>query len=272
MMNLMGKFSSGACHRRAGDSLGRRARGRDDVAKHLMVETTVVLEPEPDAEKGDVQGAAHLSRLLKLYPPRAEGEERVVLEARPRHVEPQQTLQTQLRLGAAESKVIGAPRVRLTEEEDDEELVASETSLAGAAASVEWWGQQCRRSDLTVASSTMQSVAAMTADMMERGEQAAGRQRHDEERRRGCRMAARRSSLTVRVAKKCDLGQRPEATGWLAQAEVPREGLAGHALHLSVAKPTRLAFTTCLRHGSSEARTRRSARSQRPWRPDLACV
>ena len=45
-------------------------------------------------------------------------------------------------------------------------------------------------------------------------------------------MAARRSSLTVRVAKKCDLGQRPEATGWLAQAEVPREGLAGQALHL----------------------------------------
>ena len=60
------------------------------------------------------------------------------------------------------------------------------------------------------------------------GEQATGAEgdaRVYEEK--GCRIEAGRSSLALRVAKQCDLGQRPEATGWLAQAEVPREGLAG---------------------------------------------
>ena len=124
MMDLMSKFSSCTGHRRAGDSLMQLVRWEDDPAKHREVKTAMVLGP--DAEKGDAQGAVHLNRLLKLYPPGAEGEERVELEASPRHVEPQQTLQMQLRLEAAESKVMGTPRVRLMNEEDEKELDVEE--------------------------------------------------------------------------------------------------------------------------------------------------
>ena len=325
MMNPMGKFSSCVGYRPAGDSLVRLARWdddfsvsgrrslcvqfRNDLEKHLMVETTAVLGP--DAEEGDVQEAVHSNRLLKLYPRGAEGGERV---------EPVETLPTPLRLEAAESKVIGVLRVRLTEEEDVKELDAEERACrvtppqpgmlraavlregVGAAHAArdqhvvsDWAGcARTRRSTpssyvmlsahLVVHLSTTQNVvatsraigaAARAADMAKewkpvvrvdataskapriaqtrgpsiwrrrrcmsvRGEQAAGLQRrqaagwqrHDGERKGGCRMAARRSSPVLRVAKRRDLGQRPEATGWLAQAEVPREGLAGHALHL----------------------------------------
>ena len=41
----------------------------------------------PNAEMGDVQEAIHLNRLLRLYPPGAEGDKRCELEAEPRHVE-----------------------------------------------------------------------------------------------------------------------------------------------------------------------------------------
>ena len=44
---------------------------------------------------GDVQEAIHLNRLLRLYPPGAEGGERWELEADPRHVE---ILVSQMRL------------------------------------------------------------------------------------------------------------------------------------------------------------------------------
>ena len=58
---------------------------RDDLGKHLLVKTTAVLGPS--AEMGDVQEAIHLNRLLRLYPPSAEGGERWELEADRRHVE-----------------------------------------------------------------------------------------------------------------------------------------------------------------------------------------
>ena len=41
----------------------------------------------PNVEMGDVQEAIHLNRLLRLYPPGAEGDERWELESDPGHVE-----------------------------------------------------------------------------------------------------------------------------------------------------------------------------------------
>ena len=58
---------------------------RDELGKHLLVKTTAVLGP--NVEMGDVQEAIHLNRLLRLYPPGAEGGERRETEADPRHVE-----------------------------------------------------------------------------------------------------------------------------------------------------------------------------------------
>ena len=55
---------------------------RDDLGKHLLVNTTAVLGP--NAEMGEVQEAIHLNRLLRLYPLGAEGGERWELEAEPR--------------------------------------------------------------------------------------------------------------------------------------------------------------------------------------------
>ena len=61
---------------------------------------------------GDVQEAVHLNRLLRLYPPGAEGGERWELEADPRHVE---ILVSQMGLGD-ESKLVSTPAVRVTDE------------------------------------------------------------------------------------------------------------------------------------------------------------
>ena len=44
---------------------------RDGFGKHLLVKTKAVLGPH--AEMGDVQEPIHLNRLLRLYPPGAEG-------------------------------------------------------------------------------------------------------------------------------------------------------------------------------------------------------
>ena len=70
---------------------------RDELGKHLPFKTTVVMGP-----MGDVQEAIQWNRLLRLYPPGAEGGERWELEADPRHVE---TLVSQMGLGN-ESKAV----------------------------------------------------------------------------------------------------------------------------------------------------------------------
>ena len=109
---------------RWGDDLslsGRRSlcnAFRDDLAKHLLVKTTVVMGP--NVEMGDVQEAIHLNRLLRLYPPGAERGERWELEADPRHVE---ILVSQMGL-SNESKAVSTPVVRTTDEEDGKELDA----------------------------------------------------------------------------------------------------------------------------------------------------
>ena len=54
------------------------------VGKAFVAPTAVM---GPNVEMGDVQSAIHLNRLLRLYPPGAEGGERWELEADPRHVE-----------------------------------------------------------------------------------------------------------------------------------------------------------------------------------------
>ena len=75
---------------------------RDDLAKHFLVKTTAVLGPDP--EEGDAQEAVHLNRLLKIYPPGAEGGERIELEADPRHAE---ILLTQVGLEVDGAKAVG---------------------------------------------------------------------------------------------------------------------------------------------------------------------
>ena len=54
---------------------------RDELGKHLLVKTTAVMGP--NVEMGDVQEAIHLNRLLRLYPPGAEGDERSGARGRP---------------------------------------------------------------------------------------------------------------------------------------------------------------------------------------------
>ena len=136
VMNLMGvsldKFSICIGHRKAMDSLVRQVRlgddfslscqrslckaFRDGLGRHLLVKTTAVLGH--NAEMGDVQEAIHLNRLLKLYPPCAEGGERWELEADPRHDE---ILVSQMGLGN-ESKAVSTPGVRMMDEDDGKEL------------------------------------------------------------------------------------------------------------------------------------------------------
>ena len=89
---------------------------QDELGNRLLVKTTAVMGP--NAEMGDVQEANHLNRLLRLYPPGAEGGERWELEADPRHVE---ILVSQMGL-SDESKAVSAPGVRTTDEEDGKEL------------------------------------------------------------------------------------------------------------------------------------------------------
>ena len=64
-----------------------------------------------------MQEAVLLNRLLRLYPPGAEGGERRELAADPRHVE---ILVSQMGLGN-ESKAVSTPRVRMTDEDDGKE-------------------------------------------------------------------------------------------------------------------------------------------------------
>ena len=98
-MNLMGvslgKFSICVGNRKVMHTLVRLVRWGDDISlsgrrslcnafrdefgKHLLVKTTAVMGPS--VEMGGVQDAIHLNRLLRLYPPGAEGGERWELEA-----------------------------------------------------------------------------------------------------------------------------------------------------------------------------------------------
>ena len=84
VMNLMGvslgKFSNFVGHRKLMETLVRLVRWgddfslsggsslcnafRDELGKHLLVKTTAVVGP--NVEKGDVQEAIHLNRLLRL--------------------------------------------------------------------------------------------------------------------------------------------------------------------------------------------------------------
>ena len=76
----------------------------------------------PNVEMGGVQEAIHLNRLLRLYPPGAEGGERWELEADPRHVEILVS-----RMGPSnESKAVSTPGVRTTDEKDGKELGAED--------------------------------------------------------------------------------------------------------------------------------------------------
>ena len=88
---------------------------RDDLGKQLLLKTTAVLGP--NAEMGDLQEAIHLNRLLRLYPPVAEGGERWELQVDCRHVE---ILISQVGR-SDECKAVCTPRVRLTEEDDGKE-------------------------------------------------------------------------------------------------------------------------------------------------------
>ena len=138
VMNLMGvslgKFSICDGYRKVLDTLvrlvrwgddfslsGRRAlcnAFQDELGKHLLVKTTAVMGPNVDMD--DVQEAIHLNRLLRPYPPDAEGGERWELEADPRHVE---ILVSQMGL-SNESEAVSTLGVRTTDEEDDKELDA----------------------------------------------------------------------------------------------------------------------------------------------------
>ena len=138
VMNLMGvslgKFSICVGSRRAKNTFVRLVRRgddfslsgrrslcnafRDELGQHLLVKTTAVMGPNVDM--GHVQEAIHLNRLLRLYPPGAEGGERREIEADPRHVE---ILVSQMGL-SNESKAVSTPGVRTADEEDDKELSA----------------------------------------------------------------------------------------------------------------------------------------------------
>ena len=138
VMNFMGvslgKFSICVGYRRVMDTLARLVLWSDDfslsgrrslcstfrneMGKHLLVKTTAVLGP--NVEMGDVQEAIRLNRLLRLYPPGAEGGGRWELEADPRHVEI-----LLLHMGLSnESKAVSTLGVRTTDEEYGKELDA----------------------------------------------------------------------------------------------------------------------------------------------------
>ena len=138
VMNLMGvslgKFNICVGYRSAKNTLVRLVRWgddfslsgrrslcnafRDELGKYLLVKTTAVVGP--NVEMGDVPDAIHLNRLLRLYPPGAEGGERWEFEADPRHVE----LVVSLMGLRNESKAVSTPGVRTTDEEDGKELDA----------------------------------------------------------------------------------------------------------------------------------------------------
>ena len=82
---------------------------RDELGKTLLVKTTAVMGP--NVEMGDVQEAIRLNRLLRLYPPGAEGGKRWELEADPRHVE---ILVSQMGL-SNESEAVSTPGVRTSD-------------------------------------------------------------------------------------------------------------------------------------------------------------
>ena len=91
---------------------------RDELGKHFLVKTTAVAGP--NVEMDVVQEAIHLNRLMRLYPPDAEGGDRWEIEADPRHVE---ILVSQMGL-RNESKAVSTPGVWMTDEEDGKELDA----------------------------------------------------------------------------------------------------------------------------------------------------
>ena len=91
---------------------------REELGKHLLVKTTDVTGP--NVEMVDVQETIQMNRLLRLYPPGAEGGERWDLEQR--HVE---ILVSQMGL-STESKAASTLGVRTTDEEDGKQLGAGD--------------------------------------------------------------------------------------------------------------------------------------------------
>ena len=86
---------------------------RNEMGKHLLVKTTAVLGP--NLEMGDVQEAIHLNRLVRLYPPGAEG-------GRGR---PSTCRDPGVAVGLNnESKAVSTPGVRMTDEDDGKEVDA----------------------------------------------------------------------------------------------------------------------------------------------------
>ena len=116
---------------------------RDESGKHLLEKTTAVMGP--NVEMCDVQEAIRLNRLLRLYPPGAEGEERWELEADPR----MEILVSQMGL-SDESKALSTPGVPTTDEDDGKDLDAE-----GRACYPSWTMRACYlsqdRSDLQFA-------------------------------------------------------------------------------------------------------------------------
>ena len=121
VLNLMGvslgKFSICVGYQKVMDTLVMLVRWGDDFSlsgRRSLCNAAVMV---PNVEMGDVQEATHLNRLLRLYPPGAEGGERRELEADPRHVE---ILVSQMGV-SKESKAVSTLGVRTTDEEDAED-------------------------------------------------------------------------------------------------------------------------------------------------------
>ena len=92
----------------------------DSFVPHFETRWENTCWSRPNVEVGDVQEAIYLNRLVRLYPPGAEGGERWEIEADPRHVE---ILVSQMGLNN-ESKAVSTPGVRMTDEDDGKGLDA----------------------------------------------------------------------------------------------------------------------------------------------------
>lgn len=102
--------------------LGTRREVRqftEDLSKHFLVKTRAVLGPRPEA--GDVGETTYLNRIVrwinKRQFPGDSGEERIEIEADPRHA---QILVAEAGLIETEAKSLGTPGVKTTVDEDEE--------------------------------------------------------------------------------------------------------------------------------------------------------
>ncbi len=91
----------------------------EDLSKHFLVKTRAVLGPPPEA--GDVGETTYLNRIVrwinKKQFPKDSGEERIDIEADPRHAH---ILVAEAGLTGTEAKSLGTPGVKTSVEEDEE--------------------------------------------------------------------------------------------------------------------------------------------------------